>query len=124
MSAPPTYSTEKERREAAQLAGDPSDEELEASLRDEAHHHRPTAYVRRGETREAQPPSAASAAREAEGGQTGEEAPKSSHQKHHPHRHHGDTAADIAQHDRELYGVSDSTKLDSVRHRVPSRSAG
>ena len=40
---------------------------------------------------------------------------KSSHQKHHPHRHNGDTPEDIATHDRELYGVRDSAKLNSVR---------
>ena len=62
-----------------------------------------------GEAREAQ------GAQEAEGGQTGEASKGGSHQQHHPHRHKGDTAADIAQHDRELHGVRDSTKLDAVR---------
>lgn len=50
------------------------------------------------------------------GVQTGGDAPKkTSHQEHHPHHHTGKTAEDIATHDRELYGVRDSTKLDSVR---------
>lgn len=81
------YSTEEERREAAQLAGERSDEGQEASLREEAHHHRKTAYVPGGE---------------AKGGQGGE-----------PSK--GDTTADIAQKDRETYGVKDTTKLDAVR---------
>ena len=110
MSAPPTYSTEEERREAASLAGEPSDEELEASLREEAHHHRPTVYVpseKAGETRPAH------AKGGEKGGDEGGAPSKSSHQKHHQ-KHSGDTAADVAQHDRELYGVRDTTKLDSV----------
>jgi hypothetical protein len=118
MSAANAYSTEEERREATQLAGERSDEGQEASLREETHHHRATKYVEKGgEAREAQ------GAQEAEGGQTGEASKGGSHQ---PHRHKGDTAADIAQHDRELHGVRDSTKLDAV-HRCAaawlSRSA-
>ena len=117
MSAPPTFTTEEERREAAELAGEPSDEELEASLREEAHHHRPTVYVPSGKAGEAQP---ASAAHE-KGGEQGGTPSKSSHQKHHPHRHGSDTPADIAQHNREMYGVRDTTKLDSVRRRRRER---
>ena len=110
MSAPPTYSTEEERRDAARLAGEPSDEELEASLRDEAHHHRPTAFVPGGE------------ALEAEGDKTAE-APKGGHPKQQSHRQSGETtAAETAQRDRELYVVRDTTKLDAVRHRVACRS--
>jgi hypothetical protein len=41
---------------------------------------------------------------------------------HHPHKHRGDTAEDIATHDREMYGVRDSTKLDAVRLACHSAS--
>jgi hypothetical protein len=46
MSAPnPVYTSEEERREAAELAGEPSDEERETALRSEAHHGRETKYA-------------------------------------------------------------------------------
>jgi hypothetical protein len=54
----------------------------------------------------------------AEEGGGGEHDKKSSHQKHHPHRHSEATAADMAAHDREMYGVRDTTKLDAVRMRA------
>ena len=116
MSTQQTFSTEEERREAAELAGEPSDEELEASLREEAHHRRPTVYVPSGKAGEAQPASAAHG-KGVEKGEAGGPTSKNSHQKHHPHRHTGNTPADIAQHDREMYGVRDTAKLDSVRRR-------
>ncbi len=52
---------------------------------------------------------------QSEGGAGEGGAGKSAHQKHHPHRHKGDTAQDVAAHDRELYGVQDTANLNSVR---------
>ena len=102
MSAlPHTFSTEEERVEAAKLAAEPSDEQHEATLRDEAHHNRPTAYAQ--EARDPQPVSPM----RGEGDVKGDKPTKSSHT--------GETSADVAQRDRELYGVRDTTKLDSVR---------
>jgi hypothetical protein len=40
-----TYTSEEERREAAELAHAPSDEGKEAPLRDDLHHGRETVYV-------------------------------------------------------------------------------
>ena len=105
MSTPPTYSTAEERREATALAGEPSDEAVEKTLREEAHHHRGTTYVRHGEAR-------------GEEGGGGESRGASSHQAQ---QHSGETetaadvAADVAQHNRKLHGVRDTTKLDAVR---------
>jgi hypothetical protein len=49
MSSSAKYTSEEERAEATRLASEPSDEAREAPLRDEAHHHRDTVYVRAGE---------------------------------------------------------------------------
>ncbi len=49
MSSSAKYTSEAERAEATRLASEPSDEAREVPLRDEAHHHRDTVYVRAGE---------------------------------------------------------------------------
>jgi hypothetical protein len=116
MSTQPTLSSEEERREAAELAREPSDEELDAAIREEAHHHRRTAYVPRNEPPEPQTTSSAQPSRGEKSGEAGEPSASS---REATKEHGGDTAAEMAKRDREQYGVQDSTKMDAVR--LPSR---
>jgi hypothetical protein len=74
MSAPAKFASEKERAQAARLASEPSDEAREAPLRDEAHHHRDTVYVRSAEAREGARAAGASAERAQQQGSAAEQA--------------------------------------------------